>query len=638
MTRRPTLRGRAVLACAIVAASMNAGAAERGPDGTAEISGTVITTSVPARPLARVLVTISSPSLTPSRTAITDELGRFVFRNLPPGRFAIVAARPPYARTAFGAKRPGRPGTPIDLAAGQQVPGVTMPLALGAVVTGVIRDADGGAAPGVTVEATSLDSQAGTLVAPVAQIYVSGGGDEGGALAGGGGQSSATAVTDDRGVYRIFGLSPGTYVVAANVTDRGSTELTHLSDADIDEILARLQRRSAGLAPTTGGATSAGLARSDSTTRASTYGLAPIYYPGTPDPEQAVTLALVEGEERAGVDFDLQLVQTAAVDGRVAAAAGAPPLGTQVTLMRQGPRGSAARALASPAITREVDSEGNFRFTGIQPGTYRIVARATTTAPFRAPPPSAATAVPASVPAAGAVASGSWALAEVTIDGSDVSGVTLMLQPGLRLSGRLAFTSTTQTPPRDLTTVRLRLADVNGAFVTMPMGSGRPDGTFEIAGIVPGTYSVTAFLPDAVWRLRSVMVGGRDMLDVPLELGAAGDVSGAVATFTDEHTELSGTLQGAANIAAPDYFVVVFASERGFWRPAARRVQFTRPSTDGRFTLRDLPAGDYLIAALTDLEPSDLINESFMERLVPAALPVHLNDGEKKTQDLTLVR
>ena len=67
-------------------------------------------------------------------------------------------------------------------------------------------------------------------------------------------------------------------------------------------------------------------------------------------------------------------------------------------------------------------------------------------------------------------------------------------------------------------------------------------------------------------------------------------------------------------------------------------MQFTGPGTDGRFTLRDLPAGDYLMAAVTDLEPADLSDASFMERLISTALKVHLDDGEKKTQDLRLVK
>ena len=37
-------------------------------------------------------------------------------------------------------------------------------------------------------------------------------------------------------------------------------------------------------------------------------------------------------------------------------------------------------------------------------------------------------------------------------------------------------------------------------------------------------------------------------------------------------------------------------------------------------------------------EPTDLTDVSFMERLIPSALKVRLENGEKKTQDLTLVR
>jgi hypothetical protein len=231
-----------------------------------------------------------------------------------------------------------------------------------------------------------------------------------------------------------------------------------------------------------------------------------------------------------------------------------------------------------------------------------------------------------------------WALADLSMVSRDVSGLVLTLQPGLRVSGRLGFAGSL-TPPVDLRTVRLRLADVTGSTSVIPWSSTQSDGSFEISGVPPGAYTVTSSMSaDAGWRLRSVIAGGRDILDEPLEVTGSGDVGGLVATFTDRRTELTGTLQSAASLPAPEYFVVVFPPDRAHWRLASRRVQYTRPGTDGRFTFRDLPSGDYLIAALTDLEPDDLADVSFMEQLAAAAVKVALPEGGRTTQDLRIGR
>jgi hypothetical protein len=276
--------------------------------------------------------------------------------------------------------------------------------------------------------------------------------------------------------------------------------------------------------------------------------------------------------------------------------------------------------LATPKVTRSADATGGFQFTGILPGKYRVVASVRAT------------------PGADRQPSGVlWALTDVMIGDDDLSGVSMMLQPGLRLSGRLAFEGSSRPKPNDLSSMLLRLVDVTATSTMPTMGTARGDGTFEISGIVPGTYTFTSLLREPGWQLLSVMIAGRDVLDFPLEIGLGGDVSGAVATFTDQHTELSGTLQSAASVPAPDYFVVVFSRDRVFWRPASRRVRTARPNTDGQFVFRDLPAGDYLLAALTDIEPSDLSDEAFLEALVSGAVPVSLGDGERKTQDLRLI-
>jgi large repetitive protein len=582
MTRSPAL----VAWMAIGLASLAAWRVRAVQAPQTEISGTVVMASAPQTPIGRVLVTISGPGIKSNRTVITDDQGRFVFADLPSGAFTIVAARPPYVSTTFGAKRPGRPGTPITVAAGQRVTGVTIPLARGAAITGTIRNTDGDIARGMRVDVVSLDTQASPLTPQV--------------------------VTDDRGIYRAFGLPPGRYLVAAGANDLPALGVMQFSDEQMDEILARLQRRSGGgatPASTPGSTARPAQPRPEPAAPAPTYSYAPIYYPGTPDQDQATTIALEDGEERAGVDITLQLVRTVAVTGHVSVAGGALPSSTQVTMNRLGLKGN--QPIFTAVNTRSPDASGNFKFTGFLPGRYRVTARTTSMTP--------------------AVY---WALADLTLADADVSGVELTLQPGLRMSGRVAFDGGTPSSP----IAPLRLVEVTGSTNVPPSGAARADGTFEILNIMPGTYSVMAPGLDSRWSLRSVVVGGRDILDLPLEIGPAGDVTGAVATFTDQHTELSGVLQSASNVPAPDYFVVVFSPDRSVWRLGARRVQFTRPSTDGRFLFRDLPAGDYLIAALTDMEPMDLGDASFLERLMPAAVAVHLNEGEKKTQDLKIVR
>ena len=529
MTRR--LRIRLVVTAVIAVGAWGA----RGAQTTQhEISGTVVMASAPQTPLGRVLVTISGSSLKSSRTVITDDQGRFVFQDLPTGTFTIVASRPPYVKTAFGAKRPGRPGTPINVAAGQRVTGVTIPLARGAAITGTIRNPDGDVARGVRVDVMPLDTRASALAPQI--------------------------VTDDRGIYRAFGLTPGKYLVTSGAT---VTQLTQLSDAEMDEILARLQRRSSAAATpaaTPGAAARPPQPRPEPTPPPATYGYAPIYYPGTPDPDQATTIALEDGEERAGIDISLQLVRTMAIGGHVSIGTGALPSNTQVTVARQGLK--ALNTWISPANTRPPDAAGNFKFTGLLPGRYRVTARATSMTPVVTTTPLAAGATSSSTPQTYTLTGVSWALADLVLSDADVSDLMLNLQPGLRMSGRIAFDGGTAGTLSELTGIGLRLVEVTGATNVPASGSGRADGTFEILNIMPGTYTVSLPGAGSRWSLRSVIVDGRDILDIPLEIGTAGDVTGAVVTLTDQHTELSGTLQSAANVPAPDYFVVVFSPDR----------------------------------------------------------------------------
>jgi hypothetical protein len=84
--------------------------------------------------------------------------------------------------------------------------------------------------------------------------------------------------------------------------------------------------------------------------------------------------------------------------------------------------------------------------------------------------------------------------------------------------------------------------------------------------------------------------------------------------------------------------VIVYPTDRTRWFAGSRRVQATRPGTDGRFAFANLPAGDYLIAALTDVEPGEWQRPAFLAQLVPSSIAITLPDGGRVTQDFKIAR
>jgi hypothetical protein len=132
------------------------------------------------------------------------------------------------------------------------------------------------------------------------------------------------------------------------------------------------------------------------------------------------------------------------------------------------------------------------------------------------------------------------------------------------------------------------------------------------------------------------VTSGRDTLDVPLDLRES--IADVVLTFTDRAGELTGMLQNADGRPAPEYYIILFATERGFWTPHSRRIRAGRPSADGRFTFYSVPGGDYLLAAVTDIEPGEWLDPTVLQRLAPGAMTVKLAEGEKKVQDIQIGR
>jgi hypothetical protein len=130
------------------------------------------------------------------------------------------------------------------------------------------------------------------------------------------------------------------------------------------------------------------------------------------------------------------------------------------------------------------------------------------------------------------------------------------------------------------------------------------------------------------------MVGGRDVLDFPLEIAPNQNVSGATVVFTDRTQSLSGTIQDAAGRPTADFTIILFPAQNQYWMPLARRIASARPGTDGRFAFGSVPAGDYRLTAVTDVEPGEWYDPAFLSQLQSVSIPVTVGEGERKVQDI----
>jgi hypothetical protein len=241
-----------------------------------------------------------------------------------------------------------------------------------------------------------------------------------------------------------------------------------------------------------------------------------------------------------------------------------------------------------------------------------------------------------------------WAQAEVPVDGAPVSGVTLALQPGMTVTGKVEFRSTMARAGADFKNVQLILTPVTTPGAPrLSLGSPTMQiddkGQFTISGVTPGRYRFNASVSGPnqgigggpPWRIGSAVVKGRDSLDFPLDVNPGEDISGALVTFIDATQEISGTLQDASGRPATDYTIIAFPADKALWG-ATRRIRTARPATDGKFSLQGFPPGDYLLAAITDLAPNESGDPAFLERAAPAAIKISVALGEKKTQDMRI--
>jgi len=554
--------------------------------GSAQISGRIVTADPQPSPIRRVLVTLTGASLRQPEFSATDDDGRFVFRDLPAGRFTMSATKTGYVRQYYGAKRPGvATGTPVVLADGQRTE-VSMTMSRSGTIAGTVL-----LPPGVPAQSLRVHLLRATTENGERRLVSAGG---------------ASAIDRD-GAFRIPRLTPGDYRLFVAAFG-GLVEMQPTTPEAIGWASQAAPVATAPPAP-----------------RIMTF--SPVYFPGTVRAADAGAIAVEAGREHA-VTFSVPLVPAARVSGQVLDPTGLVPPAFQVWLIDED------APVPRLSIQPRPDRDGRFTAVGVTPGPYLLVARASAQGEKPAAP------VGGGHSEVHVDNASLWAMESVNVRGSDVSDIALRLQPGRTVVGRVTTAAgASSVAPKIRVTITPLSSNLWGAS-TAPVESD-VDGRFQIPNMVPGKYRLTvtavgSLAETARWAPQSAMLAGRDVLEEVLEVPREADPDPIVVAMTDRPTEFSGRMIDSASRPVTEFGVVVFSVDSKQWKSGSRRVVHSRPGSDGLFVLANLPPGEYYVCAVTDVEPSQLSDAAFLQQLVPSAFRITLAEGEKKRQDLRI--
>jgi len=539
------------LAIAIVGALLVQGASATSDRLLRQVSGRVVVVDEGIEsPLGGAVVSLNREGAA-DLVVRADFAGAFSFADVPSGIVFVHATKSPYVSAEPDAHFTGG-FRAIDTDAASSS-GLVLRMRRGAVIEGILRDAYDRPMNGVHVSLVRAVPLNGSNTV---------------------GRVERSAITDDLGTFRFFGLTRARYLIAA-------------------------QQR-------TGGAPLEAVEAGPKGDRPLPVAYAPTWFPGMTDSSAASSIVVEAGENRIGMDFVMRLVPSNRIAGVVLDDVGRPLTGGTVRLASVAPEvppGTLRTMVLSPT--------GAFEVRGLVPSTYRLIVQSGDLRVARD--------VMLSADVDGLelrLSPGLHVTGRLTRrGGAAIARARVILtaaQPGISIGGARTAEGVSAADGT---------FDVKGLF----------PGTYYVDVLLSPAVQTEQI------RLLSAVTDDQDVLDRGLQVRSGVDTHMALVADVGG-SELFGTVVAANGSPAVGYSVLVMPTDKTLWRPGSRRVQMTRAGSNGSYRIPGLPGGDYYAAAVIARDLKSAWDDFDLEAVGRLGLIVTIGTDMTKRLDVRLLR
>ena len=502
-----------LLFCAFLCPPANSQTAPAKSDADATVSGKVTLKGKPAAGVVVSLLQRESAQFDPTLKATTDQEGKYRIPDVPEGAYLIAPAAPAFVIPGMTNSR----GQTLIIHKGDNVEGIDFDLIRGGVITGKITDANG--LP-IVEEAVHL------LLADFNR----------------GGSSSHVTVnfqTDDRGVYRIFGIRPGRYKVSVGA----------------ESVYRGVGRGRRALTTT--------------------------FYPNTHEAAKAAVIEIGEGTEATGIDITLgRALEGFALSGRVVdGETGKPVSNVAISLSKITIIDVNSTSGYGGITDVRSNVDGAFRLEKLPAGKYSISIQPRPDSNLRAE------------------------AVTVDVIDQDVTGLLIKTATGASLSGTVVLEGnrgSSTVAAQGLAWISAHLRNESAGLTSSQSGQIKPDGSFRIGGLVHGnvTFSVGSWGPTGNAKAITISRVERDGVVQPngVQVQDGEHISGIriVAAYS------SGSIRGVVKVEngtwPPSGHLVITLSKVGDANTSSGGG--TAPDARGHFLIEGLAAGTYELTVM----------------------------------------